>query len=68
MRKLRHHNHRPAIKSRAAKSRISDKIAVLRREGKSGSQAAGIAYGMERSKRLRSGGKYLRVKRKSTSR
>jgi hypothetical protein len=67
MRKSRHSRHRPAIKSRAAKSRISDKIAVLRREGKSGSQAAGMAYSMERSKRLRKGGKYIH-KRKSTSR
>jgi hypothetical protein len=72
MRRRRHrhqHSRRPAIKSRTAKSRqrISDKISVLRREGKDSKQAAGMAYGMENSGRLRKGGKYIH-KRKSTLR
>jgi hypothetical protein len=44
--------------------RISEKIALLRREGKTAEQAAGEAYGMERAGRLGRGGKYHRVKRK----
>jgi hypothetical protein len=47
----------------AKSGRISDKIAVLRREGKTASEAAGEAYGMERSGRLRSGGRYIHKKR-----
>lgn len=43
--------------------RISEKIAVLRREGKTAEQAAGEAYGMERSGRLRRGGKYVHKKK-----
>ena len=46
--------------SRQAQKRVSSKIAVLRREGKSEREAAGVAYGMERSGRLRSGGRYVR--------
>lgn len=45
--------------------KISEKIAVLRREGKTGEQAAGEAYGMLREDRLRRHGKYRHVKRKS---
>ena len=40
--------------------RISEKIEVLRKEGKSPEAAAGEAYGMEREGRLRSGGRYVR--------
>lgn len=47
-------------KRKASQHRISDKIAVLRREGKSASEAAGAAYGMEREGRLKSGGRYVR--------
>jgi hypothetical protein len=47
-------------KRKASQRRISDKIAVLRREGKSASEAAGAAYGMEREGRLKSGGRYVR--------
>ena len=45
--------------------RISEKIAVLRREGKTGEQAAGEAYGMERSGRLKRHGVYKHVGKKS---
>jgi hypothetical protein len=47
-------------KRKASQRRISDKIAVLRREGKSASEAAGAAYEMEREGRLKSGGRYVR--------
>jgi hypothetical protein len=47
--------------------RISEKIAVLRREGKDAKEAAGAAYGMERAGRLRRHGKYVH-KRKSRRR
>jgi len=48
--------------------RISEKIAVLRREGKTGEQAAGEAYSMERSGRLRRGGKYIHKRKSKRSR
>ena len=51
-------------KKRAKNSRISDKIKILRDEGKTGEQAAGEAYGMERSGRLGKGGSYRHVGRK----
>ena len=41
-----------------SQQRISEKIAVLRREGKTAKQAAGEAYGMEREGRLERHGKY----------
>lgn len=44
--------------------KISEKIGVLRREGKTGEQAAGEAYGMLREGRLGRHGKYRHVKRK----
>lgn len=44
--------------------RVSDKISVLRHEGKSEDQAVGEAEGMERSGRLRKGGVYKHVGRK----
>ena len=47
-----------------SQKRISEKIAVLRREGKSADEAAGAAYGMERSGRLGRHGKYRHVGRK----
>ena len=49
-------------KKRAKNKRISDKISVLRHE-KSQDQAVGEAEGMERSGRLRSGGRYQHKKR-----
>jgi len=49
---------------RGGQLRVSEKIAVLRREGKTAEEAAGAAYGMERSGRLRSGGRYVHVGRK----
>lgn len=45
--------------SREDKKNISDKIAVLRREGKSEKQAVAIAYSMARAGRLKPGGKYI---------
>ena len=45
--------------SRQGQKRVSDKIAVLRREGKPEREAVGAAYGMERSGGLRAGGKYV---------
>jgi hypothetical protein len=44
--------------------KISEKIALLRREGKTESQAAGEAYGMQREGRLGRHGAYHRAKRK----
>lgn len=48
---------------RERQKRISDKIALLRREGKDERAAAGEAYGMERSGRLRRGGRYVHKRR-----
>jgi hypothetical protein len=47
--------------------RVSEKIEVLRREGKSPEQAQGEAYGMERSGRLQRGGKYIHKRRSKRS-
>jgi hypothetical protein len=44
--------------------RISEKIRLLRHEGKTAEQAAGEAYGMERAGRLGRHGKYRRVGKK----
>lgn len=49
--------------SKESQKRISEKIEVLRREGKDAKQAAGEAYGMERSHRLGRHGKYRHVKK-----
>lgn len=54
---------RVSPKKRQKNKRISEKIEVLRREGKTGEQAEGAAYGMERSGRLRRGGKYIHKRR-----
>ena len=53
---------------REKNKRVSEKIEVLRREGKSPEEAAGAAYGMERSGRLGRFGKYHRVGRKGRRR
>lgn len=45
---------------KAAQGRVSAKIAHLRREGKTVKEAAGAAYGMERSGRLGPRGGYKR--------
>ena len=50
---------RVSRKKRQKNLRVSEKIEVLRREGKTGEEAAGEAYGMERSGRLRRHGKYV---------
>lgn len=55
---------RVSRKKRAKNTRVSEKIEVLRREGKTAEQAAGEAYGMERSGRLGRKGKYRHVGRK----
>lgn len=59
---------RISAKKREKNKRVSEKIEVLRREGKTGEQAAGEAYGMERSGRLHRGGRYThkRKGRKAT--
>jgi len=48
-------------KKRAKNARVSEKIEVLRREGKTGEQAAGEAYGMEKAHRLGRHGVYRHV-------
>lgn len=54
---------RVSKKKHEKNERVSEKIEVLRREGKTGEQAAGEAYGMERAHRLGRHGKYRHVKR-----
>ena len=51
-------------KKRERNKRVSEKIELLRREGKTGEEAAGAAYGMERSGRLGRHGAYRHVGRK----
>ena len=51
-------------KKREKNKRVSEKIEVLRREGKTAEQAAGEAYGMLRSGRLGRHGKYRHVGRR----
>lgn len=50
--------------SKPAQARVSKKIGVLVKEGKSQKQAAGEAYGMERAGRLTKSGDYKRVAKK----
>jgi hypothetical protein len=51
-----------------SQKRIGEKIEVLRREGKTGEEAAGAAYAMERSGRLRRHGVYVHKRRGRKSR
>ena len=53
--------HRVSKRKRAKNQRISEKIELLRREGKTAAQAAGEAYGMESEHRLGRHGIYHRV-------
>lgn len=46
--------------SRGSQRRVSEKIGLLRREGRTAKEAAGMAYGMERSGRLGAHGAYHR--------
>lgn len=55
---------RVSKKKHEKNSRISEKIELLRREGKTGEQAAGEAYNMEREHRLGRHGAYHRVGKK----
>ena len=55
---------RVSKRKREKNQRVSEKIEVLRREGKTAEQAEGAAYGMEREHRLRRHGVYVH-KRKS---
>jgi len=57
-------------KKRQKNKRISEKIEVLRLEGKSPKEAQGAAYGMEKSGRLRRHGVYVhkRGSKRHTSR
>jgi hypothetical protein len=57
-----------AKRKRNDQRKVSEKIAVLRREGKSGKEAAGEAYGMLRSGRLGRHGRYRHVGRKRSHR
>lgn len=50
---------RVSKRKRQKNLRVSEKIEVLRREGKTGEEAAGAAYGMESSGRLRRHGRYI---------
>lgn len=50
-------------KKREKNTRVSEKIEVLRREGKTAEQAAGEAYSMERSHRLKRHGVYVHKRR-----
>ena len=54
---------RVSRKKREKNTRVSEKIEVLRREGKTAEQAAGEAYSMERSGRLRRHGRYIHKRR-----
>lgn len=54
---------RVSPQKREKNKKISEKIEVLRREGKTAEQAAGEAYGMERSGRLKRHGVYKHVKK-----
>lgn len=58
---------RASEKKRQKNKRVSEKIEVLRREGKTAEQAAGAAYGMEKSGRLRRHGKYVHKRRSRRS-
>lgn len=51
-------------KGKGSQKAISEKIGLLRREGKTASQAAGEAYGMQREGRLGRHGKYRHAGRK----
>ena len=55
-------------KKRSSSKRVSEKIPVLMAEGKTQKQAIGEAYGMERSGRLRAGGRYSRKRKRSSRR
>lgn len=55
-------------KKREKNKRISEKIELLRNEGKTGEQAAGEAEGMEREHRLGRHGVYHRKRAKRSSR
>lgn len=60
--------HRVSRRKREKNRRISEKIELLRREGKTASEAAGEAYGMERAHRLGRHGVYHRVGRRRAKR
>jgi len=65
----RHHQRQRGPKlSPAARERVSDKISVLRHEGERPDTAIATSLNMERKHRLRKGGRYVHVKRKSRSR
>jgi hypothetical protein len=51
-------------KKKLSQGRISDKISYLRHEGVPQKQAIAEAMSMERSGRLRSGGRYIHKRRK----
>ena len=59
---------RVSKEKRERNKKVSEKIEVLRREGKTGEEAAGEAYGMLRSGRLGRHGRYRHVGRKKSRR
>lgn len=59
----KHSAHRKPV-SKAGQKRVSAKIAKLRREGKTASEAAGAAFGMERTGHLGPKGGYVKRKGK----
>lgn len=54
---------RVSRKKRAKNDKVSDKISVLRHEGVPEKQAVAESLSMERSGRLRKGGKYIHKRR-----
>lgn len=53
----------PSKPTKPGRRRVGDKIRVLRREGEPEKQAVATALNMERSGRLREGGRYIHVSR-----
>jgi hypothetical protein len=50
-------------RGKQSRNRVSDKISVLRGEGEPQDQAVATALSMERSGRLRKGGKYVHARK-----
>lgn len=57
-----------STKTKRGRSNVSDKIRVLRNEGKPQEQAVAMALSMQRAGRLRPGGKYVRKGSRGRSR
>lgn len=57
-----------ARKKKEGSRRVGDKIRVLRHEGEPEDQAVATALSMERAGRLRKGGRYVHVSKRSKRR